>query len=84
MTGLFASVPDDVFRFGQGPSFQPKLVSSCLGLKKEDVSRLADVPVKSVWYGRYESLRKFIINAMLEQRSDSSSPAPARRAHQVG
>lgn len=48
--GLFASVPDDVFHFGQGPSFQPKLVSNCLGLKKEDVSRLAEVSVKSVRY----------------------------------
>jgi hypothetical protein len=135
---LFASVPDDVFHFGQGPSFQPKLVSNCLGLKKEDVSRLADVSKNSVRYdgaipaqarerleeiantmnmvalvfqgnqektvawffarnpllgdisprdmirlGRYERLRKFIINAMVEQRSNSSPPEPTRQAHQV-
>lgn len=47
---LFDSVPDDYFHFGAGKSFQPKLVPDALGLKREDVSRLASVSVKSVRY----------------------------------
>ncbi len=47
---LFDSVPDDYFRFGEGKSFQPKMVPEALGLKREDVSRLASVSVKSVRY----------------------------------
>ena len=121
--GLFESLPADYLHFGQGSSFNPKRVPELLGLKKEDVSRLASVSVKSVRYddaipeqvrerlqeiantinlvadafggdvektvawfrarnpllgdvspkdmirlGRYERLRKFIINAMLERR----------------
>ena len=121
--GLFETIPADYLQFGQGSSFNPKRVPELLGLKKEDVSRLASVSVKSVRYddaipeqvrerleeiantinlvadafggdvektvawfrarnpllgdvspkdmirlGRYERLRKFIINAMLERR----------------
>jgi hypothetical protein len=121
--GLFETVPADYLAFGRGPSFNPKRVPELLGLKKEDVSRLASVSVKSVRYdeaipeqvrdrleeiantinlvadafdgdvektiswfrarnpslgdvspkdmirlGRYERLRKFIINAMIERR----------------
>jgi len=47
---LFDSVPDDYFHFGEGKSFQPKSVPDALGLKREDVSRLASVSVKSVRY----------------------------------
>jgi len=120
---LFETIPADHLEFGRGPSFNPKRVPELLGLKKEDVSRLASVSVKSVRYddaipeqvrerleeiantinlvadafdgdrdktiawfrarnpllgdvspkdmirlGRYERLRKFIINAMLERR----------------
>lgn len=123
---LFSSVPDDVFQFGQGPSFEAKRVPQVLGLKKEDVSRLSDVSVKSVRYdanipeqvrtrleeiantinmvaqifdgdidktvawfttrnpllgdispkdmirlGRYERLRRFIVNAVIENRNNT-------------
>lgn len=119
---LFDSVPRDYFHFGEGPAFQPKIVSDVLGLKKEDVSKLASVSQRSVRYdeaipeqvkerlqeiamtanmvakffdgdtdktilwfkarnpllgdispkemirlGRYERLRKFIVNAVLKQ-----------------
>jgi len=121
--GLFNTVPEDTLHFGRGAAFSPKAVSDLLNLKKEDVSRLASVSVKSVRYddaipeqvrsrleeiantinmvaqqfegdvdktvawfkarnpllgdisprdmirlGRYERLRKFIINAMIEGR----------------
>jgi len=120
--GLFETVPNDYLGFGIGTAFDPKRVPSILGLKKEDVSRLASVSVKSVRYddaipeqmrdrleeiantinmvaqafdgdvektvawfrarnpmlgdvspkemirlGRYERLRKFILNAMMER-----------------
>ncbi len=120
--GLFNTVPDDLLHFGRGASFIPKKVPELLGLKKEDVSRLSHVSVKSVRYdeampeqmrerleeiastinmvakefdgdpektaawfrtrnpmlgdisprdmirlGRYERLRKFIINAMIDR-----------------
>lgn len=119
---LFDSVPNDYFNFGVGSSFQPRVVPEVLGLKREDVSRLASVSLKSVRYddaipeqvrerleeiaitinmvakffdgdtdktvtwfkarnpllgdvsprdmirlGRFERLRKFIINAVLKQ-----------------
>ncbi len=48
--GLFDSVPPDVFNFSQGLSFDAKSVQNALGLKKEDVSHLAGVSVKSVRY----------------------------------
>ncbi len=47
---LFDTVPDDLLHFGHGHSFDAKRVPSLLGLKKEDVSRLASVSVKSVRY----------------------------------
>jgi hypothetical protein len=120
--GLFGTVPEDYLQFGRGQSFDAKRVPAVLGLKKEDVSRLAEVSVKSVRYdeaipanvrerleeiantvnlvaqvfdgdvdktvawfkarnpllgdvsprdmirlGRYERLRKFIINAMMDE-----------------
>ena len=119
---LFDTVPEDILKFGHGNSFDAKRVPALLGLKKEDVSRIASVSVNSVRYdeaipqlvrerleeiagtinmvarvfdgdpvktvawfrarnpmlgdvsprdmirlGRYERLRKFIINAMLER-----------------
>ena len=119
---LFDTVPEDILKFGRGNSFDAKQVPNWLGLKKADVSRLAEVSVNSVRYdqampqlvrerleeiagtinlvarmfdgdpvktaawfrarnpmlgdvsprdmirlGRYERLRKFIINAMLER-----------------
>lgn len=46
---LFRNIPDrDVLRFGQGAQFQPQRVSEFLGLRKVDVSRVADVSPKSV------------------------------------
>ena len=130
--GLFETIPADYLKFGQGPSFKPKRVPELLGLKKEDVSRLASVSVKSVRYddampeqvrerleeiantvnlvadafegdvektvawfrarnpllgdvspkemirlGRYERLRKFIINAMIERRGSQRELAGA-------
>jgi hypothetical protein len=124
--GLFDTVTEDLLGFGQGKSFNPKLVQNMLGLTKEDISRMANVSVKSVrfdeampepmrermeeiastinlvarmfngdaektslWFkarnpllgdvsprdmirlGRFERLRKFIINAMLKRQPDS-------------
>ena len=121
---LFDSVPDDYLGFGHGAGFNAKEVQNFLGLKKDDVSRLASVSPKSVrfddampepvrarleeiaitinmvakvfggdvdktvaWFrarnpllgdisprdmvrlGRFERLRKFIINAMMEDAS---------------
>ena len=130
---LFDSVPRDYFHFGEGPAFQPKIVSDVLGLKKEDVSKLASVSQRSVRYdeaipeqvrerlqeiamtanmvakffdgdtdktvlwfkarnpllgdispkemirlGRYERLRKFIVNAVLKQdRPQEQQPLSA-------
>lgn len=126
--GLFNTVPEDVLKFGRGAGFSPKAVSDLLNLKKEDVSRLSDVSVKSVRYddampeqvrnrleeiastinmvaqqfegdvektvawfkarnpllgdisprdmirlGRYDRLRKFIINAMIAGRKTAGS-----------
>ena len=47
---LFDSVPNDYFNFGEGGSFQPRVVPDVLGLRREDVSRLASVSLKSVRY----------------------------------
>jgi hypothetical protein len=124
---LFDTVPEDLLMFGHGDMFDAKRVPTLLGLKKEDVSRLASVSIKSVRYddaipeqvrdrleeiastinmvakafdgdvdkttawfrarnpmlgdvsprdmirlGRYERLRKFIINAMMERISQPS------------
>jgi hypothetical protein len=130
--GLFDTVTNDPLRFGIGSSFEPKRVTEALGLKKQDVSRLASVSVKSVRYddampeqmrerleeiaqtvnlvaqmfdgdaekavawfkarnpmlgdvspremirlGRYERLRKFIVNALLERNSERPNVASA-------
>jgi len=131
--GLFDSIPQDYFQFGEGSAFQPKSVSDVLGLKKEDVSKLASVSQRSVRYdeaipeqvkerlqeiaitvnmvakffdgdtnktvlwfktrnpllgdispkemirlGRYERLRKFIVNAALRQdRPQEQQPLSA-------
>ena len=127
--GLFNTVPDDLLHFGRGASFVPKKVPELLGLKKEDVSRISHVSVKSVRYdesipeqmrerleeiastinmvakefdgdaektaawfrarnpmlgdvsprdmirlGRYERLRKFIINAMIDRMAEQYVP----------
>jgi Asp-tRNA(Asn)/Glu-tRNA(Gln) amidotransferase C subunit len=47
---LFGNVPEDFLEFGRGANFDPKKVPALLGLKKEDVSRLAEVSKKSVRY----------------------------------
>jgi hypothetical protein len=128
---LFDSVPNDYLGFGHGAGFNAKGVQSFLGLKKDDISRLASVSTKSVrfdeampepvrerleeiaqainlvakvfdgdvdktvtWFkarnpllgdisprdmirlGRYERLRKFILNAMIEGRSSRVDPMP--------
>ena len=134
--GLFETVPKDYLNFGLGSSFDPKRVPTLLGLKKEDVSRLACVSVKSVRYddaipeqvrerleeiantinmvakvfdgdvdktvtwfrarnpmlgdispkdmirlGRYERLRKFIINAMTERIASQEQLPEAAQTH---
>lgn len=126
---LFDSVPTDAFQFGYGPQFDARKVSEALHLRKEDVSHLASVSVKSVRYddaipeqvrerlaeiantmnlvastfdgdaaktatwfltrnpllgdvsprdmirlGRYERLRRFIINAMRERDTQRYEP----------
>jgi hypothetical protein len=45
---LFDTVPPDSMGFGLGSSFNAKSVQSFLSLKKEEVSRIADVSPKSV------------------------------------
>ncbi|MGH8051051.1 MAG: hypothetical protein ACREPB_10370 [Arenimonas sp.] len=50
-TSLFANVPrTDYLHFGQGPSFNPKAVTELLGLKKQEVSKIAQVAESSVRY----------------------------------
>lgn len=125
--GVFDSIPSDFLGFGIGNTFDARKVPALLGLKKEDVSRVALVSAKSVRYddampqqvrdrleeiantinmvagvfdgnpekttawfkarnpllgdvsprdmirlGRFERLRKFIINAMLERAAKPS------------
>lgn len=48
--GLFNSVPQDYLQFGRGSSFDARAVALALGLKNEDVSRLAGVSFRSVRY----------------------------------
>lgn len=48
--GFFETVPNDYLHFGRGDAFNANLVRDALGLKKEDVSRLASVSVSSVRY----------------------------------
>ena len=134
--GLFETVPHDYMQFGLGSSFNAKRVPEVLGLKKEDVSRLASVSVKSVRYddgipeqvrerleeiantmnmvaqafdgdvdktvvwfrarnpmlgdvspremirlGRYERLRKFIINAMTERAASQRQTPEVAEVH---
>ena len=55
---LFETVPRaDYFHFGQGSDFNPKAVTELLGLKKHEVSKLAQVAESSVRYDQ-ESPRK--------------------------
>ena len=49
-SGLFNTVPVDFLQFGHGSSFDAKRVPVFLGLKKDDVLRLASISVKSVCY----------------------------------
>jgi hypothetical protein len=50
--GLFDSLPPDHFRFGLGERFNPRAVPDVLGFKREDVSRIASVSVRSVRYDK--------------------------------
>jgi hypothetical protein len=52
-TGLFNTVPDDVLGFGEGPAFQPQLVTDFLGLKRIEVSRIASVAPSSVRFDEH-------------------------------
>ena len=45
---LFDTIPPDLMGFGLGSSFNAKSVQTFLSLKKEEVSRIADVSPKSV------------------------------------
>lgn len=128
--GLFDAVPQDFMKFGQGMAFEPRKVPDLLGLKNDDISRLAAVSASSVrfdeampqqmrdrleeiantinmvaglfngdinkttaWFkarnpmlgdvsprdmirlGRYERLRKFIINARAERSAKPATQA---------
>ena len=46
--GLFDAVPEDFMKFGQGMAFEPRKVPDLLGLKNDDISRLAAVSASSV------------------------------------
>jgi len=48
--GLFDTIAEDVLHFGTGSSFEAKKVPEILNLKREDVSRIASISVKSVRY----------------------------------
>ncbi|MBU3632331.1 hypothetical protein [Polynucleobacter sp. AP-Feld-500C-C5] len=48
--GLFDTIPDDVLHFGIGSSFNAKKVPEILSLKREDISRITSVSIKSVRY----------------------------------
>lgn len=48
--GLFDTIADDVLQFGIGSSFNAKKVPEILNLKREDISRITSVSVKSVRY----------------------------------
>jgi Asp-tRNA(Asn)/Glu-tRNA(Gln) amidotransferase C subunit len=48
--GLFDTIADDVLHFGIGSSFNAKKVPEILNLKREDISRITSVSVKSVRY----------------------------------
>ena len=50
--GLFDSLPPDHFHFRLGEQFNARAVPEVLGLKKEDVSRIASVSVRSVRYDK--------------------------------
>lgn len=50
--GLFDSLPPDHFQFGLGDQFNPRAVPEALGLKKEDISRIASVSIRSVRYDK--------------------------------
>ena len=47
---LFANISPDLLGFGQGSTFHPEKVKEFLQLKKQDVSHLAGVSIKSVRY----------------------------------
>jgi hypothetical protein len=46
--GLFDTVPEDYFHFGQGSSFDAKKTATFLGLKNADVGRISSVSTASV------------------------------------
>jgi hypothetical protein len=46
--GLFDTVPEDIFQFGQGTTFDAKKAAQFLSLKKADVGRIAAVSASSV------------------------------------
>lgn len=48
--GLFDTIAEDVLQFGIGQSFDAKKVPELLNLKREDISRITSVSVKSVRY----------------------------------
>ncbi|NZD59357.1 hypothetical protein HZU83_22010 [Sphaerotilus montanus] len=45
---LFKSVPDDYFKFGHGADFKPKEVANTLDFKREELSKIVNISVKSV------------------------------------
>ena len=72
--GLFSTVPDDFLQFGRGSSFDAKRVPGFLGLKKDDVSRLASVSVKSVRYD--DAIPEQVRERLEEIASITESPSP--------
>lgn len=61
-------IPDDYLQFGRGDAFDAKRVSSLLGLKKEDVSKFAEVSVKSV---RYDEAIPELMRERLEELANT-------------
>lgn len=48
--GLFDSIAEDILQFGIGSSFNAKKVQEILNFKREDISRITSVSIKSVRY----------------------------------
>ena len=69
-SGLFGSLPDDVLNFGYGSEFNAQKVPQFLGLKKEDVSRIAAVSVKSV---RYDDAMPALVRERLEEIANTAN-----------
>ena len=66
--GLFDAVPHDFMQFGQGMAFEPRKVPNLLGLKNEDIARLAAVSASSV---RFDEAMPQQMRDRLEEIADT-------------